>query len=85
MWNGGTEFQPRVVGVYLYYIHPVELSLNKANVDNIECPFIDLSIHMDNGKLNTKIYDIISLELAFQLTASIILSLYVCVIYVQFL
>ena len=38
-------------------IHPVALSLNKTNIDNKECPFINPSIHIDNYKLSTKIYN----------------------------
>ena len=29
----------------------------KANIDDNDCPFPDASIHIDNGKLNTKIND----------------------------
>ena len=43
--------------IYTNDIYPVELSLNKANIDYIERLFLDLSIHIDNGKLNTKIYN----------------------------
>lgn len=30
------------------------MSMNKVNIDNKECPFIDLGIHIDNGKPKTK-------------------------------
>ena len=46
-----------VLNIHTNDIHPGELSLNEANSDNKECLFLDLSIHIDNGKLNTKIYD----------------------------
>ena len=31
--------------------------MNKDYIDNKECAFLDLSIHINNGELNTKIYD----------------------------
>ena len=30
--------------------------MNEANIDNKECPFLDL-IHIDNSKVNTKMYN----------------------------
>ena len=32
-------------------------SLDKANIDNQECPLHDLNFHINNGKLYTTIYD----------------------------
>ena len=43
--------------MYAKEIYPVELTLNKANTNNVHCPFLDLDIYIINGKLNTKIYD----------------------------
>ena len=44
--------------MYTKEIYPVEITLNKANINNDHCPFIDLDIYIIiNGKLNTKIYD----------------------------
>ena len=39
---------------YTEAIYPVEMFLNKANIDNKLCSFLELSIHICNRKLNTK-------------------------------
>ena len=41
--------------IYSQEIFPVEISLNIANIDDKECAFLDLCIHINNGKLNTRI------------------------------
>ena len=38
-------------------IYPKELILNRANSDNQCCPFLDLNITLNQGKLTTRIYD----------------------------
>lgn len=38
-------------------IYPKELTLNKANEDTSNCPFLDLNISILQGKIKTKIYD----------------------------
>ena len=45
------------INIYTKDIHHIELSLNKANIDTKERLFLDLSIRIDDGKFNTKIYD----------------------------
>jgi len=42
---------------YAKDIYPIELTLNKANDNSDCCPFLDLTINIDNGKVSTKIYD----------------------------
>ena len=42
---------------YTSEIYPPELTLNKANTDEQHCSFLDLDISINNGKLNSKIYD----------------------------
>ena len=42
---------------YVDLIYPQELKLNKANNDSKYCPFLDLTIIIDSGKIKTKIYD----------------------------
>lgn len=42
---------------YTSEIYPPELTLNKANTDEQHCSFLDLNISINNGKLNSKIYD----------------------------
>ena len=32
-------------------VYPAELSLNKVNIAKKECSFLDLSVHINNGKL----------------------------------
>ena len=43
--------------VYYKEIYPTELTLNKANLDNHHCPFLDINFKICNGKVDTKIYD----------------------------
>lgn len=38
-------------------IYPQELTLNKANTDNSETPFLDLNIKIHNGLVETSVYD----------------------------
>ncbi len=38
-------------------IYPSELTLNKANTLDSEAAFLDLSLSVVNGTINTKIYD----------------------------
>ena len=38
-------------------IYPSELQLNKANISNIEAPFLDLHLSVANGFVSSKIYD----------------------------
>ena len=38
-------------------IYPAELTLNKSNSSRDHTPFLDLDITINQGKLNTKIYD----------------------------
>lgn len=38
-------------------IYPSELTLNKSNVTDDRCPFLDLDLRIIDGKLHTKIYD----------------------------
>ena len=38
-------------------IYPPELQLNKANISDIEAPFLDLHLSISNGFVSSKIYD----------------------------
>ena len=38
-------------------IYPPELQLNKANISDIEAPFLDLHLSVANGFVSSKIYD----------------------------
>ena len=38
-------------------IYPAELTLNKSNSSSDHTPFLDLDITINQGKLNTKVYD----------------------------
>lgn len=42
-----------IKNTYTKEINPPQLTLNKANTNNIDCPFLDLDIHICNGNLNT--------------------------------
>ena len=41
----------------LNQIYPPELQLNKANISDIEAPFLDLHFSVANGVVSSKIYD----------------------------
>ena len=45
------------LNIYTKDMCSVKLFLNKTNINNKECPFLDLSIHINYGKLYTKTYD----------------------------
>ena len=42
---------------YADQIYPPELKLNKANNDSKRCPFLDLTVIIESGRIKTKIYD----------------------------
>ena len=42
---------------YTAEIYPTELTLNKANSDSLNCPFLDLDVSIIQSKIKTKIYD----------------------------
>ena len=43
--------------IHTYDIYPRELTLNKANNDSSNCPFLDLDISISQSQLKFKIYD----------------------------
>ena len=43
--------------MHTYDIYPKELTLNKANNDSSNCPFLDLDISISQSQLKFKIYD----------------------------
>ena len=44
-------------GVFLGWIYPTELQLNKANSSDTEAPFLDLNLSITNSIVSSKIYD----------------------------
>ena len=63
-FNGTSRYLDDILNIdnphfdqYKIQIYPPELTLNKANTDDLATPFLDLDIKINNGEIQTKIYD----------------------------